>query len=72
MTAESASGRPWWAGLGVKLFASYVIVVAIGIGTLVVAAGLATPSIFDLHMAQMTRPGPWHGHGPWPGHCRGR
>jgi len=43
----------WWASLGVKLFASYLVVVAIGVGTLVVAASLATPSFFDLRMAQM-------------------
>jgi len=64
MTAESAFGRPWWAGLGVKLFASYLIVVVIGVGTLVIAAGLATPSIFDLHMAQMMgNTGPGRGPG---------
>jgi two-component system sensor histidine kinase BaeS len=66
MTAGRTSDRPWWAGLGVKLFASYLIVVAIGIGTLVLAAGLATPSIFDLHMAQMmgnARPGRGSGMG---------
>jgi two-component system sensor histidine kinase BaeS len=70
MTAGSASGRPWWGGLGVKLFASYLIVVAIGIGTLVLAAGLATPSIFDLHMAQMMGnmgPGRGPGMGMGPG-----
>jgi histidine kinase len=53
MTADSSSRRLWWASLSVKLFASYLVVVAIGIGTLVVAAELATPSFFDLHMAQM-------------------
>ena len=64
MTAGGASLRSWWAGLGVKLFGSYLIVVAIGIGTLVVAAGLATPSIFDLHMAQMMgNTGPGRGSG---------
>jgi two-component system sensor histidine kinase BaeS len=70
MSGGGASARPWWAGLGVKLFASYLIVVAIGIGTLVVAAGLATPSIFGLHMAQMmgnAGPGRGPGMGMGPG-----
>src|SRR6266508_1299132 len=53
MTAKPGTSRVWWASLGVKLFASYLVVVAIGVGTLVVAASLATPSFFDLRMAQM-------------------
>jgi hypothetical protein len=53
MIAKSGTSRVWWASLGVKLFASYLVVAAIGIGTLVVAASLATPSFFDLRMAQM-------------------
>ena len=35
--------RPWWASLGVKLFVSYLVVVAIGIATLLVAASVAAP-----------------------------
>ncbi len=53
MIAKPGTPRVWWANLGVKLFASYLVIVAIGIGTLVVAASLATPSFFDLRMAQM-------------------
>jgi len=53
MTARTGAQRPWWGSLGVKLFASYVVVVTIGIGVLVVAASLATPSFFDLRMGQM-------------------
>src|SRR6266545_714903 len=53
MIAKPGAPRVWWASLGVKLFASYLVVVAIGIGTLVVAASLAAPSFFDLRMAQM-------------------
>jgi signal transduction histidine kinase len=37
----------------VKLFASYLVVVLVGIATLLVAASLATPSFFNLRMAQM-------------------
>jgi hypothetical protein len=44
---------PWWTSLGVKLFASYLVVVAIGIATLLVAASCAAPSLFDLRMARM-------------------
>ena len=43
----------WWRGLGVKLFASYVVVVAIGIATLVAAASVAAPSFFDVRMMRM-------------------
>jgi histidine kinase len=51
--AESRSGRPWWSSLGVKLFASYLVVVVVGVGTLVLAASFATPSFFELRMAHM-------------------
>jgi signal transduction histidine kinase len=37
----------------VKLFASYLVVVLTGIAALLVAASLATPSFFDVRMAQM-------------------
>ena len=53
MTPQTATRRQWWRGLGVKLFASYLVVVAIGIATLVAAASLAAPSFFDLRMARM-------------------
>lgn len=49
----SRQTRVWWRSLGVKLFASYLVVVAIGIATLIVAASLAAPSFFDLRMARM-------------------
>ncbi len=52
MSGESLLRRPWWSSLAVKLFGSYLVVVAVGIGTLVVAASYATPSFFDLRMAQ--------------------
>jgi two-component system sensor histidine kinase BaeS len=68
MTVETNKPRPWWASLGMKLFASYVVVVGIGIGVLVVAASLATPSFFDLRMAQMMgNPNPGRGQGAGPG-----
>jgi histidine kinase len=53
MTALHSIVRPWWSSLAVKLFASYLVVVLVGIATLLVAASLATPSFFDLRMAQM-------------------
>jgi two-component system sensor histidine kinase BaeS len=53
MNAKSEMPRPWWSSLGVRLFVSYVVVVAIGIATLLVAASFAAPSFFDLRMARM-------------------
>jgi hypothetical protein len=53
MTVEIGTRRPSWAGLAEKLFASYLLVVMIGIGVLVLAASHAAPSFFDLRMAQM-------------------
>jgi signal transduction histidine kinase len=53
MSTVRPGQRAWWASLGVKLFASYLVVVAIGIGTLVVAAGFASPTFFDLRMVHM-------------------
>jgi histidine kinase len=52
--AEVRSGGTWWSRLAVKLFASYLAVVAVGISTLLVAASYATPSFFELRMARMT------------------
>jgi signal transduction histidine kinase len=52
MPAPDSMARPWWSSLAVKLFASYLVVVLVGIATLLVAASLATPSFFDLRMAQ--------------------
>jgi signal transduction histidine kinase len=40
-------------GLGPRLFVSYVIVIVVGVGTLVIAAGALSPSFFELHVAQM-------------------
>ena len=53
MMTQEGIRRRWWRGLGVKLFASYVVVVAIGIATLLAAASFAAPSFFDLRMARM-------------------
>jgi signal transduction histidine kinase len=53
MSSQFRNPRRWCRSLGVKLFASYLVVVAIGIATLVVAASLAAPSFFDLRMARM-------------------
>jgi signal transduction histidine kinase len=53
MTSLPGMHRSWWTSLGVKLFASYVVVVAIGIATLLIAASFAAPSFFDLRMAHM-------------------
>jgi signal transduction histidine kinase len=53
MTTQHTIPRRWWRALGVKLFASYLVVVAIGITTLLAAASFAAPSFFDLRMARM-------------------
>jgi signal transduction histidine kinase len=53
MPASGSRVRPWWSSLAVKLFASYLVVVLVGIAALLLAASLATPSFFDLRMAQM-------------------
>src|SRR5579859_4152131 len=53
MSSQSRTPRCWWRGLGVKLFASYVVVVGIGITTLLASASFAAPSFFDLRMARM-------------------
>ena len=57
MTSQQGVPRPWWSSLGVKLFVSYVVVVAIGIATLLIAASYAAPSFFDLRMARMMNSG---------------
>jgi two-component system sensor histidine kinase BaeS len=55
--AAPAANRPRWRGLGPKLFASYVAVVAVGVATLLLTADLAAPSFFGAHMARMAAPG---------------
>ncbi len=45
--------RPWWAGLGWKLFVAFAVVIAVGVATLWVAMSSTAPTIFDLRMADM-------------------
>ena len=66
MSAQSPR-RAWWTSLGVKLFASYLVVVAIGMATLLIGASFAAPSFFDLRMARMMDNG-----GPGLGMMMGR
>jgi two-component system sensor histidine kinase BaeS len=44
---------PRWRGLGVKLFLSYVAIIAVGIVTVLLAAQLVAPTFFAAHMADM-------------------
>ncbi len=64
MTNQPGIRRPWWRALGLKLFASYLVVVAIGIATLLLAASLAAPSFFDVSVARMMNGAP-HRQGAW-------
>lgn len=50
-------GRRRWTGLGVKLFASYLAVIAVGILTLMLAADFIAPTFFTSHMARMVSGG---------------
>lgn len=52
MPATRGDGRRW-GGLGIKLFLSYLAVVAVGLVTFLVAVDLAAPSFFAGHMAPM-------------------
>ena len=52
---RSGRRRPWWAGIGWKLFAAFASVVAVGVVTLWVAIGFAAPRFFDLQMVGMMR-----------------
>jgi signal transduction histidine kinase len=45
--------RPWWAGLGWKLFAAFGSVIAVGVATLWLAVGFAAPRFFEQQMAGM-------------------
>jgi signal transduction histidine kinase len=45
--------RPWWAGLGWKLFAAFASVIAVGVATLWLAVGFAAPRFFEQQMAVM-------------------
>ncbi len=45
--------RPWWTGLGLKVFASFLVVIAVGVVTLWGAISYAAPTFFELHVAEM-------------------
>jgi len=45
--------RPWWAGLGWKLFAAFGSVIAVGVATLWLAVGFTAPGFFEQQMAGM-------------------
>jgi signal transduction histidine kinase len=47
------SRRPWWAGLGWKLFAAFASVIAVGVATLWLAVGFTAPGFFEQQMAGM-------------------
>ena len=53
--ASDLSRRPWWAGLGWKLFAAFGSVIAVGVATLWLAVGLTAPGFFEQEMAGMMR-----------------
>ena len=51
--APDLSRRPWWAGLGWKLFAAFASVIAVGVATLWLAVGFTAPGFFEQQMAGM-------------------
>jgi signal transduction histidine kinase len=52
-TANATRHRPWWAGLGAKLFLAFVAVLVVGVTTLWVAVSLTAPGLFEQHMLAM-------------------
>jgi signal transduction histidine kinase len=57
VTPTPSARRPAWRGLGAKLFASYLLVVLVGLVVLVLAADVAAPRFFGRHLAGMPGPG---------------
>src|SRR5438876_243034 len=55
--AEDVRNRPWWAGLGWKLFAAFAVVIVVGVATLWLAVGFVAPRFFEQHMAGMMQAG---------------
>src|SRR5579859_6613439 len=51
--APDLSRRPWWAGLGWKLFAAFASVIVVGVTTLWLAVGFTAPRFFEQQMAGM-------------------
>jgi signal transduction histidine kinase len=51
--ARHRSPRPFWAGLGWKLFAAFASVIAVGVITLWLAVGFTAPRFFEQQMAGM-------------------
>jgi len=54
--ADDAPGlgrRPWWAGLGWKLFAAFASVIVVGVTTLWLAVGFTAPRFFEQQMVGM-------------------
>jgi signal transduction histidine kinase len=49
--------RPWWAGLGWKLFAAFAVVIVVGVATLWLAVGFVAPRFFEQQMAAMMQGG---------------
>ena len=45
--------RPWWAGLGGKLFLAFGSVILVGVSTLWIAVSLTAPGLFERHMLGM-------------------
>jgi len=45
--------RPWWAGLGGKLFLAFGAVILVGVSTVWVAVSLTAPGLFEQHMLGM-------------------
>jgi two-component system sensor histidine kinase BaeS len=50
---STARRRPWWAGLGGKLFLAFGAVILVGVSTLWVAVTLTAPGLFEQHMRDM-------------------
>jgi two-component system, OmpR family, sensor histidine kinase BaeS len=50
---STARRRPWWAGLGGKLFLAFGAVILVGVSTLWVAVSLTAPGLFEQHMRDM-------------------
>jgi HAMP domain-containing protein len=51
--APALGRRPFWAGLGWKLFAAFASVFAVGVITLWLAVGFVAPTFFERQMAVM-------------------
>src|SRR5579859_4228433 len=49
----------WWATLGVRLFLSYLAVLAVALGVLWVAVHVVAPPVFDAHLGRMMAAAPF-------------